>query len=79
MLDETDYIAVLETLIISTGSQRLCVNVPIINDSIVESHETFSVVLRLSSITNESVNINISMAEVTIINDDSKLRCFKVD
>ena len=79
MLDETDYTAVLETLIISTGSQRLCVNVPIINDIIVESHETFSVILRLSSTTDESVNINISMAEITIINDDSKLRCFKVD
>ena len=68
--DGTDFTLLMEILMVSGGSQRVCVDIPISNDSIVEYNETFDIVL---STTDEAIILDFETAEVLITNDDSKL------
>lgn len=65
-----------EVLTISGGSERVCVDVPITDDNIVEFNETFHVVL---STTDEAVVLDVEKAQVFITNDDSESRCVTHD
>ena len=72
MTGSIDYLSVTETLTFSSGSQRICVSVSIVDDGIVEYEEAFSVSIGLST-ADDSVTISNDTAEVTILNDDSEI------
>ncbi len=65
----SDYTSVNSVLLLSSTNTRRCVNIPIATDSIVENNETFTVEL---SSTDDDVTYGLSIAIVTILNDDGK-------
>lgn len=64
------------SLTLSFGSQRVCRNINISNDNIVEIDKMFSVVL---STTDERLVLSRDRAEVVIINDDCELAILNRD
>lgn len=69
-----DYTSVSASLTLSFGSQRVCRNINISNDNIVEIDKIFSIVL---STTDERLGLSRDRAEVVIINDDCELETLK--
>ena len=66
---ETDFIPLTSTTLTLTGTDgENCSTTSILDDSVVERNETFSVQLSTS---NNAVNITQSSAMVTIIDDDT--------
>ena len=57
-----------QTLTLSLGDQRECVNVPLQDDGLVENDKTFNVVLNT---TETRVTLVRDRTEITIKNDDS--------
>ena len=72
MADDADFTAVMENLTIPGGSQRVCVEIPITDDNTVEHDDSFHIEL---STFDASVVLNVTMAEVVIINDDGEFHC----
>ncbi len=64
----SDYTTVDSTQLLSSTNTRPCVNIAIATDNIVENDETFTV--QLSS-TYDGVTFGVSMAIVTILDDDN--------
>lgn len=64
-----DFSALSSTSLFFSGASGVeCLNISILDDSIVEQNETFSVLLTAS---NSAVEISPSSATVTIIDDDT--------
>ena len=63
-------------LAVSGGSERLCVDVIISDDDIVEYNETFHVVLTTND---ETIALDFQTAVVFIVNDDSESNCVPCD
>ena len=74
--DDADFTAVMEMLAVSGGSQRLCVDVTISDDDIVEYNETFHVVLTTND---DTISLDFQTAVVFIVNDDSESNCVPHD
>ena len=66
-----DYSPVNEDVVINPGEQSECIEIPIVNDDILESDETFSILLTSNQI---GVNVDVSETTVTIMDNDSKLQ-----
>ncbi len=64
----SDYTSVNSVLLLSPTNTEQCFNIPIATDSIVENNETFRVEL---SSTDDGVTFSVSMAIVTILDDDN--------
>ena len=67
----SDYSSISSTLNLNSSMAMVEVSIPIIDDSVVESDEQFTVVLSSSD---PNVLISQNQTTVTIVNDDSKLR-----
>ena len=67
----SDYSSISRTLNLTSSTTMVAVLIPIIDDSVVEIDEQFTVVLSSSD---PNVLTSNSQATVTIVNDDSKLR-----
>ncbi len=69
----SDYTSVTDFLIFSSSDTRDCVNISIATDNLLENDETFTVKLSRNS---DGVTLGVSMATVTILDDnvDSKLQ-----
>ena len=65
----TDYDSVTESLTLSFGAQRECINITIRDNAVVENNRIFSVVL---STTDQRLVLGIDMSEVLIRDDDSE-------
>ena len=68
-----DYKFVSNSVRITAGSTRVVIPNPVIDDSIVEDDEYFTVTLDSSSLPNGVTVGDIDQATMTILNDDSKL------
>ena len=66
----------MEMLAVSGGSERLCVDVTISDDNIVEYNETLHIVLTTND---ETISLDFATAEVFIVNDDSESNCVPHD
>ena len=64
---DQDYTYVYREIFISPGD-RDCVDIPILNDTLYEGHETFEVVM--SAVSATVSNFSSSSAVVTILEDD---------
>ena len=62
-----------ESLTFSSGITSRNVSVMTIDDDIYEEDELFQVVLSLPSMGNERVNLTKTIANVTVLDNDSKL------
>ena len=71
----SDYSPISSTLTLTSSTTMVAVLIPIIDDSVVETDEQFTVVLSSSD---PNVLTSNNQATVTIVNDDSKLRTPKV-
>ena len=65
----TDYVPVTETITLSFGSQRQCINITINNNNVVQNNKTFNV--RLST-TDERLVLGVDRSQVLITDDDSE-------
>ena len=65
-----DYDPVTESLILSFGAQRECINITIRDNDVVEDDRIFNVIL---STTDQRLVLGIDMSEVLISDDDSEL------
>ena len=65
---DQDYIYVYKEISISPG-EMACVDVPILNDTLYEGHETFEVVM--SAVSGTLSNFTSSSTVVTILEDDA--------
>ena len=68
-----DYTMINESLTFSSGITSRNVSVGTIDDDIYEGDELFQVVLSLPSMGNERVNLTKTIANVTVLDNDSKL------
>ena len=59
-----------EDIVISPGQQSECIDIPIMDDDILESDEMFSISLTSDQL---GVNTGVSEATVTITDNNSKL------
>ena len=74
MAENADYTGVNESVLVSGGSLRVCIDILIHNDDIVEYNENFYVEL---STADESLVLSVATAEIVIVDDDGKLgACF---
>lgn len=65
---DQDYNYVYQEIFISPGDVD-CVDIPILNDTLYEGHETFEVVM--SAVSGTVSNFSSSSAVVTILEDDA--------
>ena len=72
MVGNADFTAIDESITLSGVSLRVCIDIPIYNDAIVEYDET--VLVELSN-TDESLVLSVATAEVVIVDDDGKFDC----
>ena len=61
------------TVEFNAGDTRVLFNVSIDNDNILESNETFNLIINPSSLPSEVAVTNRSQAIVTIVDDDGRL------
>lgn len=71
-----DYTSISQPLTFTpgSGSQQLCADITIIDDNIVESDESFLIVLNTLATDVEHVDFSLGSATAFITNDDSELR-----
>ena len=69
-IDATDFTPVMETVVISGASQKVCVQISIIDDVSLEFEEHFYVEI---STADDSIVLSRATAPVSIRNDDSEL------
>ena len=62
-----DYTSVEDVIIFSPGINESCTMIPIVDDSVLENDEVFSVIL---STTDSDVSLDPSSATVTIVDND---------
>ena len=60
----------MEEVVFQPGTSVVCLNISILPDNILESNETFVVVLESGD---PDVNLGLNTTTITIVNDDSEL------
>ncbi|MCA9016848.1 MAG: hypothetical protein KDA77_16055, partial [Planctomycetaceae bacterium] len=68
--DSTDYIAVSGTVTFAPGEQSKVIEIPLVNSDLVESTETFLVLLSNIQTTSTSLIVSDTLAKVRILDDD---------
>ena len=71
----TDFMAMPNTpLLFQPNQRRVCVNIPIEDDDMVEQTESFTIILRGTQDLHESIRLTQTNGYVVIIDDDGRLK-----
>lgn len=75
-LGDVDFLPVSREIVLELGQLRLCLSIPIVNDSLVEKTEDFLVVIENTPVNDliiDRLSIAPAITYICIIDDDSEL------